>query len=84
MAPELFDIIVKEFVGAIRRDLEEATGLVLAAETCASTGNLGKAVEIANDIDEFTHDAGRLLNTVAFLARRHRHWPPELEAQDDE
>jgi len=83
MTPELFNAIIGEFAGAIRQDLEEAAGIALAAEACASTGNLGKAAEIANGIDELTHDVGRLLSAAALIARRHRHRSPGLDAHDE-
>ena len=77
MAPNLVDAIIRKFIGEIREDLEEAAALALAlaTEACAERGSVGKATEIANEIDDFTHDVSRFLAIIVLMRRRSKGLP---------
>ncbi|MGE3991519.1 hypothetical protein [Pseudorhodoplanes sp.] len=53
----------------IRERLDQAAGLGQAAEACAKTGNIGKAIEIALDIEQLTYEVNTLLNAASLMNR---------------
>lgn len=53
----------------MRKRLDEAAGLGRAAEACAKAGNLGKALEIALDIEQLTYEVNTLLNAASLMNR---------------
>ena len=61
MSPDIAATIIKELIQVVRHDLEQASGLALAAEACAERGVVGDVIQIANEIDDPAHDVGRLL-----------------------
>lgn len=40
-----------------------------AAEACAKSGNIGKAIEIALDIEQITYEVNTLLNIESLMNR---------------
>lgn len=77
MAPDLVNTTITELIAEIREDLEEAAALALAAEACAERGSVGKATEIANEINDFTHDVSRFLAVIVLIRRRSKRLPFE-------
>lgn len=53
----------------MRERLDEAAGLGRAAEACAKAGKLGKAIEIALDIEQLTYEVNTLLNAASLMNR---------------
>lgn len=53
----------------MRERLDQAAGLGQAAEACAKTGNIGKAIEIALDIEQLTYEVNTLLNATSLMNR---------------
>jgi hypothetical protein len=53
----------------MRERLDEAAGLGQTAEACAKAGNIGKAVEIALDIEQLTYEVNTLLNATSLMNR---------------
>ena len=53
----------------MRERLDEAASLGQAAEACAKTGNVGKAIEIALDIEQLTYEVNTLLNSANLMNR---------------
>lgn len=53
----------------IRNRLDGAASVARAAEACADTGQIGKAVEIALDIEQLAYEASRLLDAASLLGR---------------
>jgi hypothetical protein len=53
----------------MRERLDQAAGLGQAAEACAKTGNIGKAIEIALDIEQLTYEVNTLLNAASLMNR---------------
>ncbi len=64
LAPPLFTQLV-----LMRERLDQAAGLGQAAEACAKSGNINKAIEIALDIEQLTYEANTLLNTASLMNR---------------
>ena len=56
-------------LGFMRERLDQAAGLGRAAEACAKVGNIGKAIEIALDIEQLTYEANTLLNAASLMNR---------------
>ena len=54
-------------VGEMRERLERAAGIAKAAETCAESGNLEKAIEIALDIEPLIYEVSTLLNAASLM-----------------
>jgi hypothetical protein len=52
-------------IGEIRARLDNAAGIARAAQVCATEGNIEKAVEIVLDVEQFSYEAGNLLNQQA-------------------
>lgn len=53
----------------MRERLDQAASLGHAAEACAKSGNIGKAIEIALDIEQLTYEVNTLLNAASLLNR---------------
>jgi len=53
----------------MRERLDEAASLGQAAEACANSGNVGKAIEIAHDIEQLTYEVNTLLNAASLMNR---------------
>jgi hypothetical protein len=53
----------------MRERLDQAAGLGQAAEACAKSGNVGKAIEIALDIEQLTYEVNTLLNAASLMNR---------------
>ena len=60
--------LVMQFV-SMRERLDQAAGLWQAAEACAKAGNIGKAIEIALDIEQLTYEVNTLLNAASLMNR---------------
>lgn len=53
----------------MRERLDQAAGLGQAAEACAKSGDIGKAIEIALDIEQLTYEVNTLLNAASLMNR---------------
>jgi hypothetical protein len=53
----------------VRDRLDRAASLARSAEACGKSGDLGKAIEIALDIEQLTYEADMLLNAASLLHR---------------
>lgn len=60
---------IKIYLREIRQRLEDAAGIAKAAEACATTGHVDKAVEISHDIEQLAYEASRLLDAASLLNR---------------
>jgi hypothetical protein len=56
-------------LGLMRERLDQAACLGQAAEACAKAGNIGKAIEIALDIEQLTYEVNTLLNAASLMNR---------------
>lgn len=63
---------IKIYLTEIRLRLDEAAGIAKAAEACADSGQVDKAVEVLLDIEQLSYEASRLLDAVSFLNRLSR------------
>ncbi len=61
--------VIKTFLVEMGTRLEEAASLVKAAQACADGGNVGKAIEIALDVEQLTYESSNLLNAASMLNR---------------
>lgn len=52
LSPETIETTIRVYLSQMRARLDEAAGIAKAAETCADTGNLGKGIEIALDVEQ--------------------------------
>jgi hypothetical protein len=53
----------------MRERLDQAASLGQAAQACAKSGNIGKAIEIALDIEQLTYEVNTLLNAASLMNR---------------
>ena len=53
----------------MRERLDQAAAIAKAAETCADVGNIEKAVEIANDVEQLIYEVNTLLNAASLMNR---------------
>ena len=53
----------------IRQRLNEAAGIAKAAEACADSGQVDKAIEVSHDIEQLAYEASRLLDAARLLNR---------------
>ena len=65
-APALASTLTLQ-LALMRELLDEAAGLGQAAEACAKAGNVGKAIEIALDIEQLTYEVNTLLNAASLM-----------------
>lgn len=69
MDAQAVEYSVRIQLSEIRNRLDQAASIARAAETCATAGNLPKALEIALDIDQLLYETTTLLNAAALIAR---------------
>jgi hypothetical protein len=69
LPPETIETTIKVYLRQMRARLDEATGIVKAAETCADAGNVGKGVEIALDVEQLLYEVNTFLNAASMIHR---------------
>ncbi|MCG3777287.1 MAG: hypothetical protein JW395_4165 [Nitrospira sp.] len=69
MDAKIIDAALKLHLVEIRERVDQAASIAKAAEACATAGNLEKAVEIANDIDQLVYEVNTLLNAASLMNR---------------
>ena len=69
MDEQIIDAALKLHLGEICERLDQAASIAKAADACASAGNVDKAVEIANDIEQLVYEVNTLLNAASLLNR---------------
>lgn len=69
MNARIVEAPLKFHIAKLRERLEQAASIAKAAECCAETGNIGKAVEIALDVKQQIYEANTLLNAVSMMNR---------------
>jgi hypothetical protein len=71
MDAQTTEIAIKAFIREIVERLDQASGIAKAAQTCAETGNVAKAVEIALGIEQPIYEAGTLMTIRSTPPRLH-------------
>ena len=66
------DSVLMTHLTLMRERLDEAASIGRAAEACSKAGNVAKAIEIANDIEQLTYEVNTLLNSASLMNRIHR------------
>lgn len=74
---ETINHLLPAMIGEIRDKLDEAVSIARAAESCASDGNVDRAVQILMDFEPLGHEAQDLFR-AALALKRHL-----LDHQDD-
>jgi len=72
MDPQMLDATLNMQLTEIRERIDRAAGIAKAAEACAASGNLDKAVEITLDIEQLVYEVNTLLNAVSLMHRTGR------------
>jgi hypothetical protein len=67
--PQATETAIKAFLQRVCDCLEHAAGLARAAKACAESGNVGKAVEIALDVEQPLYKANTLVNAASLINR---------------
>jgi hypothetical protein len=63
------EAMLKASLREIRERLEQAASIAKAAEACAESGNLDKAIEIALDIEQLIYEVNTFLNAASMIKR---------------
>jgi hypothetical protein len=63
------DQILMTHLVLVRERLDQAASLGQAAEACAKTGNIRKAIEIALDVEPLAYEVNTLLNAASLMHR---------------
>lgn len=63
------EFAIKVLLNEIREHLDDAVGTAKAAEACANSGNIGKGVEVALDLEQQVYEASRLLDAASLINR---------------
>ena len=66
------DSVLMTHLTLMRERMDEAASIGRAAEACSNAGNVAKAIEIANDIEQLTYEVNTLLNSASLMNRIHR------------
>lgn len=59
------EAVLKVHLTEMLKRLDQAAGIAKAATTCAETGNIDKAIEIALDVEQLTFEVSNLLNSAS-------------------
>jgi hypothetical protein len=71
MDSKVLEIAIEAHLKEMSGRLEEAAGIARAADACADTGNLPKAIEIALDLEQILYEVNTFLNAASMM---HRIW----------
>ena len=63
---------IRAFITAVRDNLNECAAIALAADACATAGQVDKAVSILLGIEQLTYEANNLMNASSMLVRLSR------------
>jgi hypothetical protein len=69
MDAQVAELTIKAHLREIRGMLDSAAGIARAAEACSEAGEVGKAVQMAHDIEQLPYEANTLLNAASLLTR---------------
>jgi len=69
MNPETAAALIKDLVKAVRTRLETAASIAKAGHACAQAGSPERAIEIVIDLGDDLHEAKRLFEAAAAVAR---------------
>lgn len=69
MDEQIVDATLKFHIGEMRERLDRAASIARAAETCATAGNIEKAIEIALDVEQLIYEVNTLLNAASMINR---------------
>lgn len=69
MDASMLEATLKTHISELCQRLDEAAGIAKAAQACAEAGNIEKAVEIANDVEQLIYEATTLLNAASLMNR---------------
>ncbi len=69
MDQSTFKDATKALVGSLRQKLFEAASIATAAQGCADTGDVDRAIKIAMDCEDLAHQAVKTLQCLLILRR---------------
>jgi hypothetical protein len=72
MDAQMLEATLKVHLREMRQRLDQAAGIGRAAEACAEAGNIEKAVEIANDVEQLVYEVNTFLNAASLMNRIYR------------
>jgi hypothetical protein len=72
MDVQMLEAALKVHLKDMRERLDQAAAIARAAETCANGGNIEKAVEIGNDVEQLVYEVNTLLNATSLMNRIYR------------
>jgi len=72
MDAQLLEATLKAHLAEMRQRLDQAASIARAADACADSGNIEKAVEIALDIEQLVYEVNTFLNAASLMNRIYR------------
>lgn len=69
MDAQLVEATLAMHVREMRERFDRAAGIARAAEACAQTGNINKAIEIALDVEQLLYEVNTFLNAASMINR---------------
>ena len=69
MDASMIEAALKMHVAEMRDRLEQAASIAKAAQACADAGNIEKAIEIANDVEQLLYEVTTFLNAASMIRR---------------
>jgi len=65
----IVEATLKAHIAEMRQRLDQAAGIIKAAEACAESGNIEKAVEIVLDVEQLIYEVSTFLNAASLMNR---------------
>ncbi len=69
MDPQTVEIAIKTYLTEMRSHLEKAASIAKAAEACANSGNVEKAIEVALDLEQIIYEVNTFFNAASMISR---------------
>ena len=69
MDARIVETTLQFYISEMRERLDSAAGIAKAAEACATAGNIGKAIEIALDVEQIIYEVNTFLNAASLINR---------------
>jgi hypothetical protein len=72
MDAQMLEATLKAHLTQMRQRLDRAAGIAKAAQACAETGSIEKAIEIALDIEQLIYEVTTFLNAASLMSQMNK------------
>ena len=72
MDAQILETTLKAHLTEMRQRLDQAASIARAAEACADSGNIEKAIEVVLDVEQLIYEVNTFLNAASLMNQIYR------------